>query len=230
VPARGHGTRRGTCDAPARPTLRAVPPVRLIVPTRRGRGTRRGARGPGPGWSWRPGLARPRLARPRPLPGAVHLRPWCVAPECALPPRLTIVRPVPRRLRSRPWRPARRVRCLSAARPSRSAPGAARRARVARPWHPTRCARSRPCVVVASSLGVARSRCVSAASRALVLAWCVRRLGAVCRAPGTTRSAPPRLWHIRLPPPPPCTLCAENVSFIVCSCPLLKLDHANYLT
>jgi hypothetical protein len=123
MPARGHGTRRGTCDAPARPALRAVPPAWLVVPMWRGRGTRRGARGPGPAWSWRPRSARPR--------------------------------------------------CLLAARSMA-------------------CARLGP--------GVARSRRVSAALRALVLAWCAWRLGAVRRAPGATRSAPPRLWHTCLPP------------------------------
>jgi hypothetical protein len=89
----------------------------------------------GPAWPWRPGPERPRPARPRPWP-------WPL--------------PLPRRARSRPWRPVRRVRCPLVARPARGAPGAARRACAARPWHPAWCARSQPGVVVAPSLGVAR--------------------------------------------------------------------------
>jgi hypothetical protein len=104
-------------------------------------------------------------------------------------------------------------------------------------------------------LGAARSRRVSAALRALVLAWCTRCLGTVRRAPDATCSATPRLWHTRLPPRhaclpldepvypldhpvyppaysvyPPCILCAWNVLFILYSQPLLKIDHVNHLT
>jgi hypothetical protein len=98
-----------------------------------------------------PALATPaRSARPWPLPmpGAVCLRPWRAARGSAG------ARPLPRRARSRPWRPAWRVRCPGAALPTRGAPGAARRARTARPWHPARCTRSWPSVVVAPSLRI----------------------------------------------------------------------------
>jgi hypothetical protein len=89
------------------------------------------------------------------MPGAVRPRPWRVAPARALPPRSAGVRPLPRRARSRPWRLMRRVRCPRVARPARGAPGAARRDHTARSWHPARCARSWPGMVVTPSLGVA---------------------------------------------------------------------------
>jgi hypothetical protein len=59
-------------------------------------------------------------------------------------------------------------------------------------------ARSATCARL--SPGAARSRRIRGVSHALLLAWCARRLGAVRRAPGTTCSAPPRLWHTHLPP------------------------------
>jgi hypothetical protein len=100
----------------------------------------------------------------------------------------------------------------------------------ARPWRLSPGAASLSARGAQRDVRGARSRRVRAASRALVLAWCARRLGAVHRAPGATRSAPPRLWHTRLPPRharlpldvpvyPLCILCAWNVSFILYSCP-----------
>jgi hypothetical protein len=54
--------------------LRAVPPAWLVVPVRRGHGTRRGAHGPGPARSWRPSSVRPRCSRNALGPGAARSR------------------------------------------------------------------------------------------------------------------------------------------------------------
>jgi hypothetical protein len=105
-----------------------------------------------------PGLAVAPWRGPGPCPA------WCACGHGARPPARAPaslgaarssagVRPLPRHARSRPWHPAWHMRCPSAARPACGAPGVARRAHVAWPWHPARCARSRPSMVVAPSLG-----------------------------------------------------------------------------
>jgi hypothetical protein len=129
--------------------------------------------------------------------------------------------------------------------PARS-PGVEQRPRLARPcsWHAARrgaapllarsdstpllawsgsaplpaCGAQRSVACARLGPGAARSRRVSAALRALVLAWCARRLGAVRRAPGATHSARPRVTCPSTPPPP-CILCALIMLFI-----LMKLN------
>jgi hypothetical protein len=152
-----------------------------------------------------------RLRRARPA------WPWCPGPGPSLPGAAAPTSPRCSGPQARPWPPA-----PPSSRPSHGCSDPARRSRPpARPHGlrgvvgprrvlAARAASSAParprCLLAARSAtcarlgpGAARSRRVSAASRALVLAWCAWSLGAVRRASSATRSAPPRLWHTCLP-------------------------------
>jgi hypothetical protein len=104
----------------------------------------RGARGTTPTRSPRHGLG----------PGPCPVR--CARGHAAHAPGSAGARPLPQHARSRPWHPVWRVRCPGVALPARGAPGAARRARAARPWHLARCARFRPDVAPLPARGAQR--------------------------------------------------------------------------
>jgi hypothetical protein len=190
---------------------------------------------PGPGAPWLPPSPRHAQLVPPPAPASARWR-ACSAPSHRRPAPCPGAHPHPAQpphpsappCVASPARPCSPPRCGPCAAQPRHGVASARAAAV-----PLR--GEAPCLRLGPGVCTTRLRRVSAALRALVLAWCVRRLGAVRCAHDATRSALPHSRRARLPlatrlpPPPVYFMRVDHVIYIDEMELYSEIDHISYL-